>query len=522
MTVQSMYPKSGAPGGLKGFALLCLAALSLAVLSVDSRSLWTDEIGTWELTQAGNLSAWARGFWTHYNSDGQLPLYHLYMFIWVQVLGDSELALRASNVPCLLLAFVGLDRLANELRGRLWMILALVSSAFIVYYINDARPYIMYVAGASWLTCGMFRLARALDASATAIEHQAAFDLGLRECLLGAVVLVGGNVLGVFWLLSCLLSLAVCHPQSLKSLAQSMWRQKLWTACGVGLCALIIAVAVHSHALGARASQNAPFSVGGLVYGFLELLGAAGLGPSRNDLRVDVRSADAFQLALMLGLAALSSLAVVRVWWLLCPKRWRWPLALACLAPVLVMVALGLLLHWRVVGRHLSAMLPLLLLGLAIFFREASSGRWGAVWRVLAGVLLLGLVASAVSMRLAPRHMKDDYRQASVWAREALGRGQSVLWIADQRALRYYGLTRNRQELGLDVPVGLIPYTQFPAASIAVPRPSVVLLSPREGVDPEHLARPVLAGDDYLLRDKAASFERYELRELSALTLSKP
>ncbi len=489
-------------------------ALLLSALSIDGRSLWTDEIGTWELTQAPGWQAWAKAFWGHYNSDGQLPLYHLYMFGWVQLFGDSEWLLRAANLPWLILAFVALNELGRLFRAQTWMLGVAACSAFLVYYLNDARPYIMYLAGSSMLTLGMFRLGMSMAPKSLAEKQVTAVDQSLRECLLGSVVLIGGNILGVFWILSCLLACLLAKPRMLSALLRSMWRQRALTVLGVGLCLALIAVAVHSHLAGARASQNAAFSMGGLVYGLLELLGAVGIGPSRNDLRVNVRTADPTQLILMFGVALLAGLALLRAFLTAPSKSWRVPMIVGVAAPLVVMVLMGLTLHWRVVGRHLSAMLPLILLGLALFFRAALPGGSGQLWRIVAALLLLGLLASAVSMRVSARHMKDDYRLAAEWARVALGKGQTVLWIADQRALAYYRLTRERSARGLDVPAGLIPYTTYPSVSSRIPRPDVVLLSPREGVDPEGLARPVLLSGDYVLHDRAASFERYKKRDL--------
>ena len=63
--------------------------------------------------------------------------------------------------------------------------------------------------------------------------------------------------------------------------------RKIWPTilfCTVISAALIL-VEFHSFASGARANQDHGFSISAMTYGFLELLGVAGLGPGRNELK---------------------------------------------------------------------------------------------------------------------------------------------------------------------------------------------------------------------------------------------
>jgi len=59
----------------------------------------------------------------------------------------------------------------------------------------------------------------------------------------------------------------------------------------------------------------------------------------------------------------------------------------------------------------------------------------------------------------------------------------------------------------------LIPFSRFQALQAdALSLPQTVILSPREGVDPGGLARPVLATGRYKLEAQAIAFELYRLR----------
>ena len=97
-----------------------------------------------------------------------------------------------------------------------------------------------------------------------------------------------------------------------------------------------------------------------------------------------------------------------------------------------------MLAHFRVLGRHLTPLIPIWLCLLSV----------GSVWlwkRRLAGqiivVLFLGLsLASAFEIRWASRHVKDDYRSAVAFSNAALNSGRSVWWNASHEAATHYGL----------------------------------------------------------------------------------
>ena len=492
-----------------------LLALLLGLLAIDNRSLWTDEIGTWELALPHTFSQWAAGFWVHYNSDGQLPLYHAYMWAWTEAFGDREWVLRAANVPWLALALAGLQRAATGRVRAMWLLACFALNGFVWYYLNDARPYVLYVAGACWLMAGMLRLCRQG-------VPEADIAIGLRECLFGAVVLVGGSVLGVFWVASCMLVLVVLYPGVARQVLRAARLQWWWVALTLLAGGALLGVAVHSHLSGARANQTAVFSLAGMGYGVIELLGAAGLGPSRHTLRISVLQANPGQLVMMGMLAALSAWALADSWWRLPDRRARLAVAMAAGVPFAVMVILGVGLHWRVVGRHLSAVLPVVVLAHAAFLQHAAAHRrMGG--RLVATALAFGLLGSALAVRLAPRHDKDDYRQAAAWAQQSLAAGRTVLWLADERALAYYGLATPGIGYRDSVPLRLIPFSRYPKPGLnPVMLPDDIVFSPREGVDPGRRARRLLDTGQYQRVATAAAFELYQRAPSAGGTNGRP
>jgi hypothetical protein len=104
-----------------------------------------------------------------------------------------------------------------------------------------------------------------------------------------------------------------------------------------------------------------------------------------------------------------------------------------------------------VVGRHLFATVPVLNLVLALGLLrlwDTPAGRLQAAGRLAAAACLAALALSALSMRFAERHAKDDYRLAAAIAQDALARGQRVWWAADYLGARYYRLPGSFDHIG--------------------------------------------------------------------------
>jgi len=104
----------------------------------------------------------------------------------------------------------------------------------------------------------------------------------------------------------------------------------------------------------------------------------------------------------------------------------------------LLLLAAGVIQHFRVLGRHFAPIAPVLLLPMAFGLNSL----WKrAGWHRLVAILFVVLsLSSSVCLRLAPRHAKDDYRTAAVAALEAITRGERVWWCADPTSGSYYGV----------------------------------------------------------------------------------
>ena len=111
-------------------------------------------------------------------------------------------------------------------------------------------------------------------------------------------------------------------------------------------------------------------------------------------------------------------------------------LALATGLPAAFIVAAGVALHFRVLGRHFTPLLPVVFLILAAGILAA--WRRGPAGKLLVAVFFGLYLASALSLRLSARHEKDDYRAAANLAKAALATGKTVWWNATKHGAAYY------------------------------------------------------------------------------------
>jgi hypothetical protein len=364
----------------------------------------------------------------------QMPLYMLYTWGWTKLFGSSEWAFHLANLPwfvagaaAFILSFPAGDR-------RRWIAGCMVLLCpFAWYYLDEARPYAMQL-GVTLLALASLRH---VAQSCAANEGRCGGQLTLF--LAALLVLCGSSLFGVIWAAAAVaaLVLLLSWKQLAALLRRCCW---LWLAAAVPLAALGVYY-VWTLTVGARGSAAATTTAGSILFVGYELLGFAGLGPGR----VEIRNAGLavlqryWPLVVPYGLA-IACLIGAAVW---CGLRsWsprRLAIALCCCIPPAVILGAGWVLHFRVLGRHLAPLVPALLLFLT-FGAVAlwSRGSWWARLPVVA-FCLLSLV-SCLSLRFAARHAKDNYRAAAAVAKAGLHSGKQVWWSASEEAATYYGL----------------------------------------------------------------------------------
>jgi hypothetical protein len=346
-----------------------------------------------------------------------------------------------------------------------------LTNAFLWYYIDEARPYIVLFAFSALTAACLLRLR---EDSESAITSPAWF----RLFLLGIVGVSATNLIAVPWAIAAIG--AFIFWAGTRRTLQTASRFPLSSASAI--CALIALGLYYlwSLKLGARASNVGQTGITNLAFAFYELLGVAGLGPGRLALREHgVKIIFEYTVPIILGTVAvlvLLSAAFIA----LRNKTTRRDFiffGIAAILPLAVLLVAGAASHLRLLGRHFTPLLPFLLILLAIGFERMFFGerRW---LRPVAIIAIAIFLISALEIRFAPRHQRDDYRSATNLARNAIAANEKVWWIADESTGAYYKLPLDSPNLTLSSSL-----TESSLASAAMP--DLVCLSKPDIYDPQ-------------------------------------
>ena len=256
---------------------------------------------------------------------------------------------------------------------------------------------------------------------------------------------------------------------------------------------------------GARATGGTTNIVSALYCGY-EFLGLLGLGPARNAIRdsaLDALKAYAPQLILgggiVCGVLISGGIAFLRR--TSGRRSPAWPLALALL-PLVFMFGMGAVAHFRVLGRHLIALFPLVLFLVALALDALFATRR---WRLLPVLFLSVWMVSAGALRFSATHHREDYRSAAALARESLASGKSVWWVADPVTARYYGLKQGE--------TGLTFWFSPTGGDLAgTPEPDLVCLSKKDIYDRFNAVEAHLASHGFTPAAPFTAFTVFEKR----------
>jgi hypothetical protein len=450
-------------GGL-GPVIVCL---SVAALAISNQSYWIDE--SYNAWKAGlpTLAEWWQDMASRKGSDLQMPFYMFYTWAWDKVFGHTEWWLRAANLPWLAVGLLAIPR------RQLAFLLAVALSPFVWYCLDEARPYAMQLGATLLMVGALWHLAETPADGETGV----AGGRGWVCCFcVGLLVLAGSSLLGVIWDAAALGA----------ALAVLGWRQVLLLGRR-NLAAVVITLLVLSALApyylwtlkqGARAAQIRG-GLGNAVFAGYEVAGLSGLGPGRLEIRSAGGPGVFVKHAIPLGAHAILTTTVFLAgcWYAIqrAPRRLWLGVAVAVGGVACLLLTAGFVTHFRVLGRHFAPMAICVLLLLATGLRALWAK--GVAGRLAALAFLLLCAASAMSLRWAPRHAKDDYREAAAIAQTEVSAGQHVWWCADEIGGRFYGLALPPR-LNLDEP-GKATLLLNPSAAelFGNPSPDLIVLS---------------------------------------------
>lgn len=477
------------PSAATRYSLFVVAALIVTACAVTHQSLWIDEGNTAVKALQPSLGAWWTTFVHEMGSDLQMPGYMLFVWGWEKIFGPSEFALRAANIPFFVGGVVALAwGLASRRRVQIAIVALALTNAFLWYYLSEARPYIVLFGFASITAACLFRL---VNASEECLESATWFHFFCA----GIIGLCATSLIAVPWALGAIS--AVVYWSGLCAAARCARRCKVSSALMAAALGGLGLYYLWTLQLGARASDVGRTGLSSSAFIFYELLGVSGLGPGRLELRANgPHELIAFLPLLVLGAMALLALllpALVALGRQTTARHTSFILLAVALPFVLVLFA-GVFGHMRLLGRHLTPLLPFLLALLAFGLARLLEG---SVWK--RGIALTALAAflfSALEIRLAPRFRRDDYRTAAAIAQESIHAGQHVWWLADVSTGVYY-----------HVPFDSPRLTITPDLSDPKTPPDVVVFSKPDIYDASGSARPYLQRQGFTVQQVLPAFE---------------
>jgi hypothetical protein len=411
-TVSTDLPVGRAEKGtvdrMPGIALGVLA-LIIAGLAISSQSFWIDESSTASKAILPDLASWWKKMADIKGSDLQMPFYMWYVWVWEKIFGHGEWWTRASGIPWLI---TGLYFFAGR-RAERWIVV--IFSAFTWYCLNEARPYAMQLGASLAIFAAIEQLAEN-----SSPENSRSEGLWLAVLLVGVIALSGSSLLGMIWAGTALA--AFVSVQAGKDNAWKIVRahKTLWITSGLFLTALAVFYLWSIHQ-GAGASNAGGTDWRNVLFVIFEVLGFSGLGPGRLELRFSGAGAlRPYILPLAIITASTAIVAGTGLWQARKRIATRRGLALTLVVcgAAMLLLAIGLLKSFRILGRHFTPVAPVVFWLLAGGIFALWQDR-GFLKRVIVVTFLIASGASCLSLRLAPRHAKDDYRGAAAIARAA-------------------------------------------------------------------------------------------------------
>jgi hypothetical protein len=267
-------------------------------------------------------------------------------------------------------------------------------------------------------------------------------SFGVIMLCVGAVLSSGANVLGIVWAGTTALFILIYWLAIRQSSLSDLLKGNYLAIAITVVC--VVALIVHDvrmFALGARPVLLHESNIFTLLFSFYANLGLLGVGPGMLDLRANGLAGLLPFLPLIVFSAILYGFVVIGGFLEIRTAIGSRALTLligCVLLPVCFILVLGLVIHWRVLPRHLIPLAPLASLLLA--FGIVWWWRHRLVGRVLAVIFAIMIGYSSLSVRLAPRHAKDDYKHAAELAAAELARDGQVWWVADPKGVDYYEL----------------------------------------------------------------------------------
>ena len=491
----------------------CTTAI-LCFLAITNDSIWIDE----------GWSAWPASVPTMErfvqdtmlgtrNSIAQTPLYNLYLWGWARFFGMSEMSLRGSNAPFLLLFFFVMQLGSIRIFGSRWVWMILAASPFLWFYLNEARPYIAVMAFTTIATVCFFLY---IDDS----DPQRSWSPWL--CIFSCLILCAIHMLCVFFIPALIAGLLV--SQGLQAPARHKiyrdWFYPVLFFLPLFLClGGFYAWTLWQGTQGARGNPGIP----NIIFMVYEFAGFLGLGPPRNILRYTVlESARVYISTLSLGIAGwlvVIATIIMKIRYQGIPKT----TILLC-----TMIVTGFLFYISVAwpsgqmfwGRHFAFLYPLFAFVIISLLKKDHEKKAHAFYRRMAIACLVSIwLLSAIRLTYLEEYRRDDYRGAVSHVIDAAGETGTILWGASIQPASYYGLQFDGELEQIRNPAGRKAESvsnwneaQLETAFRESTGPVIVALSRPDWFDRNHIVENFVLTRNGVLIAQLNAFMIYEIK----------
>src|SRR5256885_5874526 len=116
------------------------------ILTIHGRSLWTDEAFSAYIAGHKTLHSLISTLAGGDSSDLQVAMYYIYLHCWTLVFGSSEIALRAANLPFIIIFAITLVWAGCRIFQSRWLWIPAGLLPFLWVYASQARAYFALVA----------------------------------------------------------------------------------------------------------------------------------------------------------------------------------------------------------------------------------------------------------------------------------------------------------------------------------------------------------------------------------------
>lgn len=487
--------ETGRISSVGGWCGSWMLTVLVVLLAVSNESFWIDEMTCKRIAGSGTWGAFVENIQAEGGSDSQMPLFQVMMFVWNELAGGDEWGFRLINVFLFLIGMCSMGYYLRVSGIKLFGYqLAAITSAFLWFYMNEARPYMMQFAGASSLLAGYW-LACASD---NANYRSSSWLLMIG----GTLVCAGSSLLGAPF--AGIVFLCVAYDQWKKK--NLHWNAEiLWLAVWAAVLSCLAIYYIWTITEGKGASAANKTSILTLGFSAFEQLGFMPFGPGR----LSLREHGPYVMLEWLPMLGVWCVCVVSLLWLgikelrnsrVFKKQWMLAL-LPALLMCLMLVAGGYLGGFRVLGRHFMPVYPVMLLVIGLAYNRLKESR-GMTSRIF--LLAVGMIAffGCLTQRYSYRHAKDDYRGAIATINAMKETRPVIWWAAAGKVDQVYPVEADTTMI----------YVKNATAELLANTlvPDVVVLSKVDVYDAHGTVRSWLAKNDYKIFKELPAFKFYQ------------